>query len=974
MSESAVQVKFGGDVSGLDAAVAVAKAQLNGFQGELRKLAKEAAASGGAINDNLSKALREAAAGAAGMQKELKSLQTKPLKDAATATDQFKKSLDRVGEFAWNNTSLSGDEIERVIGPIKQLAGAFGVLPTVAIGAAAAAGFAIYKIAERANEVQQAVKSMSDELSLSGEINAFRGSFEGGQKLIEQATRITSAWDLMGKGEALSTDEAKKFGAELAKLPGLSETMARGFVDLARDERYAFGADGLAAVQGLATALRSPNTALKSLMDSNLRLVPAQRQAAQSAIESGNAQKQASTYFALVTDDLVRQKSEAVLLEEAQSALGGTLAKVASEALSAARASGDFAGALEKLAEAGSSAAQKLMHMVSAIGSIRSEMARGLGGVELSNALQNAHDKLFPLAATVREANAQWGDSKNQVASLNEELSKAQLNMARIKASGGEGGAEFQKAAADVDELNRNLKLARDNAAAFAVKARAADDALHGGPPQKKEFDAIEAAHGADGDGGDQDKVAEAREKINAIMQESTRLVGATEEEVNKRRELEANLAKELKSLADAEKEVQVARIDAEIAQEENGTEKKKALARQKFEIETRGIAPNSKDYIEKQSELQTALDEKPDKDKTKKPKSDTDARDAARKDIDGQIEDVKQQTAINKQQYDLDAANKKISEDQKKALVKQADDDELASIKALYEQEKQIAGQKPAQIAEINNKIEALEAQHTLKMLQEQTKAAQETAKVWEQESQQMAGTLTSSLSSAIEGAVEHTKTKDAGKKLAQSLFNELVNDLVKNALTKPLETALQPLFQGLNTAISQPLQQGFQSAVNAMTSMIQPFISALSSALSGVFSGLSGALGGAAGGVAAGSAAGGSGGIGALFAGLLSFDVGSWQVPSLGNFDGKGGFPALIHPGEMVVPSGPAGPLRQALAGGSVGAGGRGGGNTVHVSPTFNISASDSQDVHRLFTANQRQFAKAVKQMVRNGAMHGL
>ena len=225
-------------------------------------------------------------------------------------------------------------------------------------------------------------------------------------------------------------------------------------------------------------------------------------------------------------------------------------------------------------------------------------------------------------------------------------------------------------------------------------------------------------------------------------------------------------------------------------------------MARQKFEIVDQGNCSNSKDYIEKQSENRAdGAREKPDKDKTKKPKSDTDARDAARKDIDGQIEDVKQQTAINKQQYDLDAANKKISEDQKKALVKQADDDELASIKALYEQEKQIAGQKPAQIAEINNKIEALEAQHTLKMLQEQTKAAQETAKVWEQESQQMAGTLTSSLSSAIEGAVEHTKTKDAGKKLAQSLFNELVNDLVKNALTKPLETALQPLFQGMQT-----------------------------------------------------------------------------------------------------------------------------------------------------------------------------
>ena len=171
--ESAVVVRFGGDVGGLDAAVAVAQAQLNAFNAEVRTLAKEAAASGGALNDNLAKALREAAAGAAGMQKELKSLQTQPLKEVTSEADKFKKSLDRVGDFAWKNTSLSGDEIERVIGPIKQLAGAFGVLPTVALAAGAAAGFAIYKIAERANEVQQAIKSLSDELSLSGEINAF---------------------------------------------------------------------------------------------------------------------------------------------------------------------------------------------------------------------------------------------------------------------------------------------------------------------------------------------------------------------------------------------------------------------------------------------------------------------------------------------------------------------------------------------------------------------------------------------------------------------------------------------------------------------------------------------------------------------------------------------------------------------------------------------------------------------------------
>ena len=313
-------------------------------------------------------------------------------------------------------------------------------MSTVAIARKRGGGrFAIYKIADRANEVQTSRQIHVRRAVLSGEINAFQGSFEGGRKLIEQATHITSAWDLMGKGAALSTDEAKKFGTELAKLPGLSETMARA--SSTSPATNATPSARTASRRSRASPRRCarPKTALKNLIDSNLRLVPAQRQAAQSSLESGNAQKQASTYFQLVTDDLIRQKSEAVLLEESQSALGGTIAKVASEALDAARASGDFAGALATLAEAGSSAARKLMGMVSAIGSIRSEMAQGLGGVELSNALQNAHDKLFPLATEARSMATAWEASKAQVAGLSEELSKAQMNAARVKVSGRRG-------------------------------------------------------------------------------------------------------------------------------------------------------------------------------------------------------------------------------------------------------------------------------------------------------------------------------------------------------------------------------------------------------------------------------------------------------------------------------------------------------------------------------------------------------
>ena len=91
-------------------------------------------------------------------------------------------------------------------------------------------------------------------------------------------------------------------------------------------------------------------------------------------------------------------------------------------------------------------------------------MARGLGGVELSNALQNAHDKLFPLATEARSMATAWEASKAQVAGLSEELSKAQMNAARVKASGGEGSAEFSRASSQVADLNRNLELAKQNA------------------------------------------------------------------------------------------------------------------------------------------------------------------------------------------------------------------------------------------------------------------------------------------------------------------------------------------------------------------------------------------------------------------------------------------------------------------------------------------------------------------------------
>ena len=91
MSESAVTVRFGADVAGLNAAVAVAKAQLAAFNSELRWLAKEAVISGGALDDDLTKALHAAAAGAAGMQKEIKSLTAKPFNEVEIRREKLQQ-------------------------------------------------------------------------------------------------------------------------------------------------------------------------------------------------------------------------------------------------------------------------------------------------------------------------------------------------------------------------------------------------------------------------------------------------------------------------------------------------------------------------------------------------------------------------------------------------------------------------------------------------------------------------------------------------------------------------------------------------------------------------------------------------------------------------------------------------------------------------------------------------------------------
>ena len=224
MSESSVVVRFGGSTSGLDAAVAVAKAQLAGFNSELRYLAREAAASGGAVDAELTKALHAAAAGAAGMQKELKSLTAKPVNEVAAATKNFNAQLDKIALFAWNNTSLSGNTIERVVNPIKGLANTIGVVPTIAAAAAAAIAALAYATGSFAENQLTKLGEVAKETGLN--TNQIQGA-----KVVGAAAGLDS--DAMVAGLKNASKEFAQFGRNAGEVKDSLEKVDEEFLKVA---------------------------------------------------------------------------------------------------------------------------------------------------------------------------------------------------------------------------------------------------------------------------------------------------------------------------------------------------------------------------------------------------------------------------------------------------------------------------------------------------------------------------------------------------------------------------------------------------------------------------------------------------------------------------------------------------------------------------------------------------------------------
>jgi hypothetical protein len=122
------------------------------------------------------------------------------------------------------------------------------------------------------------------------------------------------------------------------------------------------------------------------------------------------------------------------------------------------------------------------------------------------------------------------------------------------------------------------------------------------------------------------------------------------------------------------------------------------------------------------------------------------------------------------------------------------------------------------------------------------------------------------------------------------------------------------------------------------------------ITATLGPIFAGMTANLAPTQGLAAPAEAAGITAAVGATATGMSKLETGAWKIPGV--------MAAQLHPGEMVVPAGPAAALRS-FAEGQANAGSSGGGGVTH---NWNISAIDGPSVQRFVNQHSDKIARAV------------
>jgi hypothetical protein len=260
-----------------------------------------------------------------------------------------------------------------------------------------------------------------------------------------------------------------------------------------------------------------------------------------------------------------------------------------------------------------------------------------------------------------------------------------------------------------------------------------------------------------------------------------------------------------------------------------------------------------------------------------------------------------------------FDAALFNITENQKTAELRKALDQREDAELAALRQEYQIADLSVAQRQGIENKINTVVAQSLAQRQRLQDQEIERWAKEWDSVLGQFQGAWDSQLGKLL----SRTETfSQAMKNIAKSLVMDWIKEFEKAALAKVASGLAQAGLQSPQGGVGGAVFSGLFGAAKDMGQ------TANTTALAGLTVAVTANTAALTGETATTAAADAGGGAGGIFSGLTSlfkmfaipgFAVGAWEIPST--------MPAMLHPGEMVVPAGPAGAFRSAVAGGGSG-----------------------------------------------------
>ncbi len=268
---------------------------------------------------------------------------------------------------------------------------------------------------------------------------------------------------------------------------------------------------------------------------------------------------------------------------------------------------------------------------------------------------------------------------------------------------------------------------------------------------------------------------------------------------------------------------------------------------------------------------------------------------------IDSEIAIVEE--GFNRQQalYERDVLNLGLTESQKIKLVSTASGQRYAAEISLLQQKLSLGDIDIAQRQDIENKIKELVEKRITDTLKRENDYVKEVQSQWST----VLETVQGAWDSQLRGLLTRTTTwAQAMKNIVLDLVLKIISEFEKLAIVKPMIAALSDafapaeLFASITKMIAKTIGQVFSGATAFFAPTLGPAAPAAGAAVAA-----------------------------ATEAAAASYDVGSWNVPNTAL--------AMVHQGEMIIPSGPAASMRE---GGGLGS------HTVNIS----ISAMDAGSFH--------------------------